>query len=164
MRTCGSGSDIRLFAAQANTRAVPRTFCTFARELSSRWQTVSRRRVALATVPACPDRHARRPRATARDGLGLPVDLVPPRAKVRLASPRLRVHPAKPKVGLRTTRADERWNIDTTVIRLLDGARPYLHAVIDNLSRRILAWRVADTFAPVNSVAVLLEASRGATP
>src|SRR4029453_725621 len=26
----------------------------------------------------------------------------------------------------------------------------------------ILAWRVADTFAPVNSVAVLLEASRGA--
>jgi hypothetical protein len=35
--------------------------------------------------------------------------------------------------------------------------------VIDNFSRRILAWRVADTFAPVNSVAVLLEATRGAT-
>ena len=55
------------------------------------------------------------------------------------------------------------WHIDTTVNRLLDGTRAYLHAVIDNLSRRILAWRVADTFAPVNSVAVLLEASRGAT-
>jgi len=49
------------------------------------------------------------------------------------------------------------------VIRLLDGTRAYLHAVIDNFSRRILAWRVADTFAPGNSVAVLLEASRGAT-
>jgi hypothetical protein len=49
------------------------------------------------------------------------------------------------------------------VIRLLDGTRAYLHAVIDNFSRRILAWRVADTFAPVNSVAVLLEATRGAT-
>jgi len=35
--------------------------------------------------------------------------------------------------------------------------------VIDNFSRRILAWRVADTFAPVTSVAVLLDASRGAT-
>ena len=35
--------------------------------------------------------------------------------------PRLRLHPAKPKVGLRTTRADEMWHIDTTVIRLLDG-------------------------------------------
>jgi hypothetical protein len=56
------------------------------------------------------------------------------------------------------------WHIDTTVIRLLDGTRVYLHAVIDNFSRRILAWRVADTFAPVNSVAVLVEASRGATP
>ena len=45
--------------------------------------------------------------------------------------PRLRVHPAKPKVGLRTTRADEKWHLDTTVIRLLDGTRAYLHAVID---------------------------------
>ena len=77
--------------------------------------------------------------------------------------PRLRVHPAKPQVGLRTTRADEMWHIDTTVIRLLDGTRAYLHAVIDNFSRRILAWRVAETFAPVNSVAVLVEASRAAT-
>ena len=66
--------------------------------------------------------------------------------------PRLRVHPAKPKVGLRTTGADEMWYIDTTVIRLLDGTRVYLHAVIDNFSRRILAWRVADTCAPGNSV------------
>ena len=77
--------------------------------------------------------------------------------------PRLRVHPAKPKVGLRTTRPDEIWHIDTTVIRLLDGTRAYLHAVIDNFSRRILAWRVAETFAPADSVAVLLEASRCAT-
>jgi len=76
----------------------------------------------------------------------------------------MHVHPAKPKVGLRTARPDEMWHIDTTVIRLLDGTGAYLHAVIDNFSRRILAWRVADTFAPANSVAVLLEASRGVTP
>jgi transposase InsO family protein len=77
--------------------------------------------------------------------------------------PRLRVHPAKPKIGVRTARADEIWHIDTTVIRLLDGTRTYLHAVIDNFSRRILGWRVADTFAPVNSLAVLVDASRPAT-
>ena len=77
--------------------------------------------------------------------------------------PRLRVHPAKPKVGLRTTGPDEMWHIDTTVIRLFDGIRAYLHAVIDNFSRRVLAWRVADTFAPATSVAVLLDATRGAT-
>jgi putative transposase len=75
--------------------------------------------------------------------------------------PRLRIHPAKPKVGLRTTGPDEMWHVATTVIRLLDGTRAYLHAVIDNFSRRVLAWRVADRFAPVNSVAVLLDASRG---
>jgi transposase InsO family protein len=73
------------------------------------------------------------------------------------------VHPAKPKVGPRTARPDEIWHIDTTVIRLLDGTRAYLHAVIDSFSRRIVAWRVAETFAPGTSVAVLLEATRGAS-
>jgi len=56
------------------------------------------------------------------------------------------------------------WHIDTTVICLLDGSRACLHAVIDNFSRRILAWRVAETFTPANSVAVPVEASRTATP
>jgi putative transposase len=72
------------------------------------------------------------------------------------------MHPVKPKVGLRTTAPDEMWHIDTTVIRLLDGTRAYVHAVIDNFSRRILAWRVTDSFAAINSVAVLLEAMQGA--
>ena len=115
-------------------------------------------------VPACPDRHARRPGAAARQGLRIALDLVSPGAQVRLAPARLRVHPAKPKIGLRTTRANEMWHIDTTVIRLLDGSRADLHAVIDNFSRRILAWRVAEMFTPANSVAALVEASRTATP
>ncbi|MCH7491044.1 MAG: DDE-type integrase/transposase/recombinase [Gemmatimonadetes bacterium] len=34
------------------------------------------------------------------------------------------------------------------MIRLLDGTRAYLHAVIDNFSRRILAWKVGSTFNP----------------
>jgi putative transposase len=84
--------------------------------------------------------------------------------KFRWRRPRLRVHPAKPKVGLRTARANEIWHIDTTVIRLLDGTRVYLYAVIDNFSRRILAWRVAETLATANSVAVLGEAGRGTIP
>jgi transposase InsO family protein len=54
------------------------------------------------------------------------------------------------------------WHIDTTVMRLLDGTRAYVHAVIDNFSRRIFAWRVTDTFGAINSVAVLLEAIQGA--
>ncbi|WP_157899460.1 DDE-type integrase/transposase/recombinase [Luteitalea pratensis] len=78
--------------------------------------------------------------------------------------PRLRVHPQKPHVGLRTTRPNEMWHIDTSVIRRLDGTRAYVHAVIDNFSRRILGWHVAGAFAPGNSVAVLLAASERASP
>jgi hypothetical protein len=53
--------------------------------------------------------------------------------------PRVRVHPAKPRAGIRATKPDEIWHIDATVIRLLDGSHIYLHAVIDNFSRRILS-------------------------
>jgi hypothetical protein len=75
--------------------------------------------------------------------------------------PRQRVHPEKPKVGLRTTRPDEAWHIDTTVVRLLNGSKAYVHAIIDNFSRRILAYRVADCFDVANSIAVLVEAAKG---
>ena len=57
--------------------------------------------------------------------------------------PRTRIHPATPKEGIRATHPNEYWHIDVTVIRLLDGSRVYLHGVIDNFSRRILAWKLA---------------------
>jgi hypothetical protein len=41
-----------------------------------------------------------------------------------------------------------------------EGVRPSL---IDNFSRRILSWRVAERFDPGNTVAVLLEASRSSS-
>ena len=49
--------------------------------------------------------------------------------------PRTRVHPAKPKTGLRATCPNEYWQIDATVIRLTTGIRIYLQAVINNLLR-----------------------------
>ncbi len=52
--------------------------------------------------------------------------------------PRLRLHPAAPKDGLRALAPDEMWHVDTTIIKLLNGAKIYLHAVIDNYSRKIL--------------------------
>jgi putative transposase len=75
--------------------------------------------------------------------------------------PRLRIHPRKPRVGIRAEKPNEIWHIDTTMIRLLDGARVYLHAVIDNCSRRILAWRLNDHFDPGMSADLLVEAGRG---
>ncbi len=81
-----------------------------------------------------------------------------------LRRPRQRVHPAKPKIGIRAAAANEIWHIDTTVVKLLDGTRAYLHAVIDNFSRRVLAWRVAERIDPTNAVSILVEAARSMAP
>ena len=78
--------------------------------------------------------------------------------------PRVRVHPQKPKIGIRASRPNELWHVDATVIRLLDSSRAYVHAVIDNYSRRILAWTVSRRLEPGNTVAVLLEAASNAKP
>ena len=75
--------------------------------------------------------------------------------------PRGRVHPAKPKVEIRALNPNEIWHVDITLIRLLNGSRVYLQAVIDNFSRRILAWKVSETFDPTATAGLLIEASTG---
>ena len=75
--------------------------------------------------------------------------------------PRRRVHPSKPKIGIRTATANEIWHVDTTVIRLLNGTRAYIHAVIDYFSHRILAWKVSATFDPSIRAELILSALRG---
>ncbi len=74
--------------------------------------------------------------------------------------PRLRVHPDKPEVGVRATRPNEFWHLDVTVVKLVDGVKVYIHAVIDNFSRKILAWFVADRLEPQATAHLLVEASR----
>jgi len=53
-----------------------------------------------------------------------------------------------------------------TVIRLLDDTKCYLHAVIDNFSRRILSWRLAKRLGPLTTCEILNEAGKnlGLTP
>jgi len=51
-------------------------------------------------------------------------------------------------------------HIDVTIIRLLDGTKAYLHAVIDNFSRRILAWTLEERLGAGGTCRVLLEAGR----
>jgi putative transposase len=72
---------------------------------------------------------------------------------------RQRVHPAKPNVGIRASKANEIWHVDTSLIRLITGGRVYLHAVIDNYSRRILSWHVSDSFQPGITAKLLVEAA-----
>ena len=73
--------------------------------------------------------------------------------------PRQRVYPAAPKYGVRADRPDSLWHVDTTIIKLIDQTKIYLHAVIDNFSRRILAWRVCEKFEFASTVVILKEAA-----
>jgi transposase InsO family protein len=79
--------------------------------------------------------------------------------RFRWRRPRKRLHPSPPKVGIRASQANEIWHIDTTLLRLLDGSRAYLHAIIDNFSRRILAWRVSARFDPTATAELLVQAA-----
>ncbi|XZE34492.1 DDE-type integrase/transposase/recombinase [Pirellulaceae bacterium SH501] len=74
---------------------------------------------------------------------------------------RKRIYPPKPRIGLRATKPNEYWHVDTTIVRLLDGSRVYLHAILDNFSRRILAWRLNDTFETDTTAELLKEAAKG---
>ena len=44
--------------------------------------------------------------------------------------------------------------------RAVRESKAYLHAIIDNFSRRVLAWRVNDTFIPAVTAELLVEADR----
>lgn len=61
---------------------------------------------------------------------------------------------------MRASRPNEYVHIDVTVIRLVTGVKVYLHAIIDNFSRRILAWRLAQRLDPVTTCEVLADAGR----
>ena len=79
--------------------------------------------------------------------------------------PRQRIHPAKHKLGIRAGAPNEIWHIDTTIIRLLDGTKLYLHGVIDNFSRRILSWTLKEKFEPkITTCELLREAAAGLPP
>ncbi len=74
--------------------------------------------------------------------------------------PRTRVYPPKPKVGVRAMAPGELLHLDVTIIKLLDGTRMYLHAIIDNYSRRLLSWTLEGRLGSGATCRVLREAAR----
>jgi putative transposase len=74
--------------------------------------------------------------------------------------PRTRIHPAKPTVGIRANQPNEIWHLDVTVIRLLNGTKLYLHGLVDNFSRRLLAWKLEEKLSPTTTCEVLAEAAK----
>lgn len=77
--------------------------------------------------------------------------------------PRTRVHPRRPKEGARACEPDELRHIDTTLIKLIDGTKVQLHAVIDNYYEEIPGIARCGTPRDGQHSAILTDAAPGAT-
>ncbi len=77
--------------------------------------------------------------------------------------PRKRIHPARPTTGVRANRPNEIWHVDISVMKVLDGTRVYMQAVMDNFSRKVLAYLISDQYEPT-ATASLLEEAAGSLP
>ncbi len=69
-----------------------------------------------------------------------------------------RLYPAKPKTGIRAKLPGEILHVDLTILRLVDGSRVFIQAVIDNASRYILSHCVATDYGGLRTRELLLEA------
>ena len=71
---------------------------------------------------------------------------------------RLRVYPTKPKIGIRASAPGQIWHLDLTILRLQDGTRAFIQAIIDNYSRYVLAWKVSKDYGGVRTKDLIHEA------
>jgi len=77
--------------------------------------------------------------------------------------PRLRLYPARPKIGLRASHINEYWHVDATIMRLSDGTKAYLQVVSDNFSKLALAWSASLEINGVNTKKLIHAAMDRAT-
>ncbi|MCB9658214.1 MAG: DDE-type integrase/transposase/recombinase [Sandaracinaceae bacterium] len=84
--------------------------------------------------------------------------------RLGIQRPGRRLHPRRSKVGVRASRPNELWHIDASRIRLLDGTVRWLHGIIDNHSRKILAWTVGTSCRAAATEALLRQAVAYLTP
>ena len=50
------------------------------------------------------------------------------------------------------------WHADVTIFKTLDNVKHYIHLIVDNCSRKILAWRVSEKLLAANTMEIIQEA------
>ena len=71
---------------------------------------------------------------------------------------RKRIYPPKNKTGIRADKPHQYWLLDLTVIKLIDGTRCFVQAVIDNFSRYIFSYSVAKQYGGLQTKELLSNA------
>jgi transposase InsO family protein len=80
-----------------------------------------------------------------------------------LRRPGIRIYPQKPKVGIRAAAPNQIWHLDQSLLRLKNGTKVFIRAVVDNFSRCVLAWQVTDGYGGKMTKALIEDACRRAT-
>ncbi len=75
-----------------------------------------------------------------------------------LSRNRVRIYPARPKIGIRASAPGQIWHLDLTILRLQDGTKAFVQCVIDNFSRYVLAWKVSPDYGGLRTKELLLAA------
>ncbi len=76
----------------------------------------------------------------------------------KLRVPRERVYPRPPRLGIRAASPCQIWHVDLTILRLQDGTTAFIQAIIDNASRYVLAFHVADGYGGLRTKTLLKRA------
>jgi len=80
-----------------------------------------------------------------------------------LTSVRKPLHRSRKKGSIVTSRPNEAWHVDVTVLRTRDGVRSYIQLILDSFSKRILAFSVARSISG-QATAALLRSAMEALP
>jgi len=72
------------------------------------------------------------------------------------------VYRAKPKFGISASAPDQVWHLDQTTLRLEDGTRAFVQAIIENFSRYVLAWHVSESCGGGQTAKLLMRVVRKA--
>jgi transposase InsO family protein len=75
-----------------------------------------------------------------------------------LRRPGIRIYPQKPKVGIRAVAPNQIWHLDQSILRLKNGTKVFIRAVVDNFSRCVLAWQVTDSYGGKMTKALIEDA------
>ena len=68
----------------------------------------------------------------------------------------------KRKIGIRASKPNQIWHTDITIVKTLDGVKHYVYLVIDNFSRKILAYSIERKVSGLVTVKTIEEAVRQA--
>ena len=78
--------------------------------------------------------------------------------RMNLTAGRKPPHKSRKRGSIVATKPNEAWHLDVTVVTTMNNHKAYVQILIDNYSRKILAWKVTTSNTAINSTELLKSA------